>query len=413
MTIMRVLICASAAPLPPMDGFRLLLDQLVRGLRASHEVRIVAPWPAEQPPPPRPADLRLVPTRRGGRLMGAVTAPGPLLRSRPLSDDRRVTALWPAVEHELATFSPDVVHVTSGRLAGMASRLAGWPTVLGAVDARHLNVSAKADAASGLLRLILREQARRIRHLIATDYDGFGHITVVTAEDRDALLAIDPNLPISVVPNGVDTTVFRPDPDVPRDASQVVFTGTMSYAPNVTAASFLATDILPRVREQRPGVRLVLAGRKPAPTVVALADRPGVTVTGEVPDIRPWLLGSQVFVAPMTSGTGIKNKLLEAMACGLPCVASPLALQGLEVRDGREVLIADGASATAAAIDRVLADPPLADQLGREARRYVERQHSWSRVVADHVGLYERVRGTTSPRSTGSARAPAGRARPT
>jgi polysaccharide biosynthesis protein PslH len=391
---MRVLICASAPPLPPMDGFRLLLDQLIRGLRASHEVRVVAQTfdDGSGLALPEPG-LRLVHTRRHGRLRTVVAAPRAVLHSRPLSDDRYVEALWPAVGDELAAFRPEVVHVTSGRLAAIAPRLEGrWPTVLGAVDARHLNVAARADAASGARKLGLREQARRIRRLIATEYGRFGHVTVVTAEDRDALLAIDPGLAVSVIPNGVDTAAFRPDPTARRQEGRITFTGTMDYAPNVTAARFLATEILPRLRERRPDVSLVVAGRAPAPSVRDLADLPAVTVTGEVPDIRPWLVGCHVFAAPMSSGTGIKNKLLEAMACGLPCVASPLALQGLEVEHGRHLAVAEGPEATAVAIGRLLDDPVLAGRLGREARSYVERHHSWSRVVADHVRLYEAVR---------------------
>jgi polysaccharide biosynthesis protein PslH len=216
-------------------------------------------------------------------------------------------------------------------------------------------------------------------------------VTVVTAEDREALLRLDPTLAITAIPNGVDTDLYRPDPQTEPVVDQVVFTGTMDYAPNVTAAHSLAREVLPRVRRQHPRATLVLAGRQPAPSVRALASLPGVTVTGEVPDIRPWLVGSQVFAAPMTSGTGIKNKVLEAMACGLPCVASPLALQGLEVAADRQVVVADDVDATAAAIGRILDDPRRAERLGQEARRYVEEHHSWARVGAEHLRLYDEV----------------------
>lgn len=397
---MRILICSSAPPLPPMDGFRLLLDHLVRGLRASHEVRVVAQTLVEeQPRTTVDPGLRLVRSSRRGRLHTVVSAPLPMLRSRPLSDDRRIAELWPTVKQELAAFSPDIVHVTSGRLAGIAPRLSGWTSVLGAVDARHLNVTARAEAASGVTRLALHEQARRIRRLIATEYQRFGRVTVVTAQDREALLTIDPRLHIAVIPNGVDTTLFRPDPTTGRRAGRVTFTGTMNYAPNVTAAESLATEVLPRLQQQHRDVSVVIAGREPTSRVRDLAGLAGVTVTGEVPDIRPWLASSHVFAAPMSSGTGIKNKLLEAMACGLPCVASPLALQGIQVEHGRHVLVAEGPDATAEAISRVLNDTVLAADLGREARRYVEHRHSWSRVVADHVELYENLLSESAHRS--------------
>jgi polysaccharide biosynthesis protein PslH len=397
----RILIAASSAPLPPMDGFGLLVDHLLRELRRSHEVRMVAQCGEDDDPRGLPGayapDVRLSPLGGHPRVVAALTSPGAVLRSRPLTDDRRVASLWPTLAEELVSFSPDVVHVTSGRLAALASRLRGWPTVLGAVDARHLNVAARADAATGLERLLLREQARRVRRLIATEYRRFGHVTVVTPQDRRALLDLDPDLAVTAIPNGVDTSFFRPQPAVPTSQDQVVFTGTMDYAPNVTAAHLLAEEVLPRLRAHRPGATLVLAGRRPAPSVSELARSPEVTVTGEVPDIRPWLVGSQVFVAPMTSGTGIKNKLLEAMACGLPCVATPLALQGLEVEHGRHVLVADDVEATAAAVAEVLETPALAANLGREARRYVLAEHSWAQVATSHVRLFEQVIAEASP----------------
>jgi polysaccharide biosynthesis protein PslH len=403
----RILIVASSAPLPPMDGFDLLLDHLLRELRRSHEVRVVAQVREDEDPGGLDAtyapDVRLSTRRRYPRLAAALTSPGAVLRSRPLTDDRRVAALRPAVAEELASFSPDVVHVTSGRLAALAPSLAGWPTVLGAVDARHLNVTARADAATGFERLALREQARRVRRLIASEYRRFGHVTVVTPQDRRALLDLVPDLAVTAIPNGVDTTFFRPQPSAPTRRDQVVFTGTMDYTPNVTAAQLLAEEVLPRLRARRPRATLVLAGRRPAPSVGELARSPGVTVTGEVPDIRPWLVGSQVFAAPMTSGTGIKNKLLEAMACGLPCVATPLALQGLEVEHGRHVLVADDAEATAAAVAEVLETPALATSLGREARRYVVEEHSWAQVATSHVALFEQVIAEAKADETGAA----------
>ena len=116
---------------------------------------------------------------------------------------------------------------------------------------------------------------------------------------------------------------------------RIVFTGAMNYPPNIVAADFLARLLLPRVRTVRPDTQLVIVGREPDPRVLGLAALDGVDVTGAVDDIRPWLQSAQVFVCPMLSGTGIKNKLLEAMASGLPCVATPLALQGLNVSAGQ------------------------------------------------------------------------------
>ena len=244
---------------------------------------------------------------------------------------------------ELEAFEPDVVHVTSGRLAGLGRILAGRPAVLGALDAMHLNFEARALVAKGFRKRLLRSEVGRVRRFEATEYKRFTHVTVVSEADRAALLEVDPSLEITVIPNGVDVAFFEPDPQTAVDPHRIVFTGVMSYAPNVLAAEFLAREVFPRVQTDWPQRGSRSSGGRRTSACASLAAEPGVEVTGEVPDVRPWLRESRVFACPMTSGTGIKNKLLEAMACGLPCVVTPLALQGLDVVAGEQVLV--GASA--------------------------------------------------------------------
>ena len=166
----------------------------------------------------------------------------------------------------------------------------------------------------------------------------------------------------------------------------------MSYAPNVSAAEFLAHEVFPRVRRHRPDARLAIVGRTPSARVRALADAPGIEVPGEVPDLRVPLRGSRVFACPMTSGTGIKNKLLEAMACGLPCVATPLALQGLTAAPGEHVLVGETPEELSEQIVRVLADDDLAAALGAAAREYVCAAHDWSATARGYVRAWEQAR---------------------
>lgn len=389
---MRILFCVAEAPLPPPNGFRLAIGALLEQLeRRGHELRLIgfripeqrgegAPWMQLYPAP----------------TVGRVRAFGRLARAtmlrRPLGADALAAGLQTPLEEELLGFRPDVVHVSSGRLGALRPALAGYASVLAALDAWHVNVEAEADRAHGLRGRLLRSEAARVRRFEAQEYGRFGRVVVVSEADRDALRAVDPALDPVVIPNGVDAATFAPRSTGSRDERRIVFTGVMDYAPNIAAAEFLARRIFPQVRSAQPDVRLAIVGRAPAAPVVALGDLPGVTVTGEVPDVAEWLAGSRVYACPMVSGTGIKNKLLEAMACELPCVATPLALQGLSVEPGVHLLVGRTEDELAEHLVGVLSDDEKARRLGGAARAYVLAEHDWAAAAQSYERTYEAAR---------------------
>jgi glycosyltransferase involved in cell wall biosynthesis len=259
---------------------------------------------------------------------------------------------------------------------------------MSAVDSWYLGRQAQVMAASGLRRALLRSDARRVRHFEATYYRRFDRVVVVSEEDKRVLASLDPSLHIGLIPNGVDSEFFRPKETGLVQTSRIIFHGSMHYAPNVVAAEFLAREIMPKVRAAVPAAHLVIVGRSPGSRVRALNNLSDVHVTGSVPDIRPWLLGSRVYACPMKSGSGIKNKLLEAMACGLPCVATPLSLGGMTARPDGEVLIGRNADEFAAKLVRVLSEDALAHALGTAAREYVRAHHTWEAAARAYVKLY-------------------------
>jgi glycosyltransferase involved in cell wall biosynthesis len=184
------------------------------------------------------------------------------------------------------------------------------------------------------------------------------------------------NRPCFVVPNGVDTERFRPD-GLPRVRPGVVFVGSLNFEPNVTAVKWLCAHIWPRVRKACPDARLSLVGKSPLPEVLELAGQDGIEVAADVPDVWPYLIRAAVVVAPMLTGGGIKNKILEAWASGAAVVATPRALRGLLARPGHNILVARRPARLADHIVSCLKDPQLRLRLGRNARQTVLAHHTW------------------------------------
>lgn len=370
---MKVLLCALEGLDGPPNGLNLLVRGTYGSLIDRHDVRLLAGAPIDR-----------------SRLAVAAAWLQAQLHRRPWQVAAATAALRPALVEELASFAPDVVHVVSGRLADLGIDLVGIPTVLTAIDAWHLNVEAAVHAAAGPKRLALRVEAANVRRFEATAFARFGRVAVLTERDRAALAAVAPHLPLAVVPHGVDAERFAPPPGATRRPATLVLHGVLSYPPNVTAARTLVEEVLPRVRASVPEVEVVLVGREPAPAVVALGRHPGVTVTGAVDDVRPWLAAATVYACPMTTGGGVKNKVLEAMACEAPCVVTSTAVEGLPVVAGRHALVEEDLDAFAAAVVGVLRDPRAALGLGRAGAELV-RGHGWNEVGRAYDELYAAV----------------------
>jgi sugar transferase (PEP-CTERM/EpsH1 system associated) len=202
---------------------------------------------------------------------------------------------------------------------------------------------------------------------------------------------------VHAVENGIDTDRF--DPALPLaevgagEGPLAVFTGQMDYRPNVDAVSWFAADILPLIRRRHPQARFAIVGRAPTDAVRALEGQPGVTVTGEVPDVRPWLAAADAVVAPLLLARGVQNKLLEAMAMARPVVASAAAATGIDAVRGDQLLVADDAAAMADAVVRLFDDPQAAAAMGAAARARMIARYGWDARLAplgDLLGLTAR-----------------------
>jgi sugar transferase (PEP-CTERM/EpsH1 system associated) len=200
------------------------------------------------------------------------------------------------------------------------------------------------------------------------------HAFVTSARDGEIVQRQSPGVPVTTIPNGV---TLRPPADIGSDTLRLVFTGVMDYRPNVDAMMYFADHIFPLVRTRVPTAELVIVGQAPAPEIRRLASRPGITTTGWVPDVHPHLQAAAAFVAPLRIARGIQNKILEAMAAGVPVVTTSTGLGGIRAVPERDVLVGDTAESFAAHTIRVLMDRDIRGSLGRAGRMFVSEHHQW------------------------------------
>jgi len=191
---------------------------------------------------------------------------------------------------------------------------------------------------------------------------------------------------VRAIENGIDTDRFDPASELDAvgagEGPLAVFTGQMDYRPNIDAVRWFAKDILPLIRLRHPQARFAIVGRAPTDEVRALAALPGVTVTGEVSDVRPWLAAADAVVAPLLLARGVQNKLLEAMAMARPVVASAAAAEGIDAAPGEHLLVADNASAMADAVGSLFDGRAAAAAMGQAARARMIERYGWDARLA-------------------------------
>jgi glycosyltransferase involved in cell wall biosynthesis len=300
--------------------------------------------------------------------------------------------MWRAIERRLGSEQYDVAQLIGGAYVyDSFEALRGLPAVITPCDSFALLArrSMQREGIGTLERLRCRGRWLTARKYEQWMYSPFARTVVVSDVDRAELLAGNPSLRVDVIPNGVDLGTFRAGSGERAEAA-LLFVGNFRYPPNTDAALQLATEILPRVREQIPQAKLWLVGNEPPASLTALAND-SITVTGRVPDVRPYLAQAAAFVSPLRLGAGMKNKVLEALAMGCPLIATPLSVDGIAVTDGHDALIANDHALTAATV-RVLQDAGLRSRLSANGPVLIEARYSWTRVAQMYESLYGAVR---------------------
>ena len=402
---MKLLLLTPQLPYPPHQGTTIRNYNLVRRLAERHEVHLlsfVLQAGEEQTAAPLAEACRSLctvvapqrSTRR--RLASLLTSRLPDMALRLPSTEFHAE-LRVALERE----DFDVVQVEGIEMAqyGLAWRRP---------DRRPLWVFDDHNAEYVLQRRAFETDVRRPRRWPAAAYSWIqwrrltayerlachqmDRVVVCSEADRAALQSIMPGLVATIIPNGVDSAYFRSDaargePSLPLHS--LAFTGKMDFRPNIDAVVWFVREVWPAIRAQVPDARFYIVGQKPHLRVAALADEPGVTVTGAVDDVRPYIAGAAVYVVPLRIGGGTRLKILEAMAMGRPLVSTTIGCEGFPLTSGRQLVMADRPADFAAACVDLLRDPEKGAALGREGRQFVECQYDWASIVPLFDRVYE------------------------
>ena len=239
----------------------------------------------------------------------------------------------------------------------------------------------QADRSRGLMAVYLRRQARRMRRFEREAGRDFDRVVAVSDHDRQRFETLYGWDHVSVIDTAVDIDYFQPDSEEPRNQRQIVFLGSMDWPPNIDGVQHFVRRIWPTVIQAVPDAKFLIVGRNPGADVKALANEPGVEVTGTVPDTRPYLQRSTVGVVPIYAGGGTRLKIFEMMASGCPVISTTLGAEGLPVKHGEHLLIADDDQEFADCLIGLLKHEDQRREMASRAAEYV-RQRFNAEVVA-------------------------------
>jgi len=230
---------------------------------------------------------------------------------------------------------------------------------------------------------LLSEYEKRIHHKFDASF-------FISENEVELFLKSDKDLgKLHVVANGLDTSAFKPAPSKPEEGPNILFTGVMDYLPNVDAVCWFAETVWPQIIEKYPEAKFYVAGMNPNAKVKALENQKGIFITGFVDDIHHYFDQAHIFVAPFRIARGVQNKVLQAFACGLPTIGTPMAAEGINCQDNVHMYISENETSMAEKIEWVLNNPDAASIVGNKAAELVKNEYSWESKLSKLDELLE------------------------
>jgi sugar transferase (PEP-CTERM/EpsH1 system associated) len=393
---MKILYLAHRIPYPPNKGDKIRSFHEINHLSREHELHLLAfcdnaeDLQYAQHLENYCRSVTLVPINPFIQKLKAGIS---ILAGRPFSlgyfDSTRMKR---AIQRELANHRFDLIFVYCSSMAPYVEAIRGIPKILDFVDSDACKWAQYAAVRKGPMRWTYGLEAERLKRYETQMIEEFDFSVFVSPREADHLSRRQQNR-VLFIQNGIDLDYYRPErrSHASRD---IIFTGVMDYFPNVDAVTYFAHEIFPSLRQRFPDARFVIVGSNPVPAVRKLAALPGVVVTGTVPDVRHFIAQSRVAVAPLRISQGIQNKILQALAGGLPVVASPNAVAGLPHLTRAPLTIAENSQAFIAAVGEYLSRPMLSQAEVRSCHHALKQHHDW----AKNLNAFQAAMNAVTPR---------------
>jgi glycosyltransferase involved in cell wall biosynthesis len=399
----HILMLTPYLPYPPNSGGRSRTYNLVKHLHHDYRITLVCfGRPEEQA-------FDLSPMRKLCNLIVVDRAPSPgTVKAALLSFTSvqpvtmrlyRTAEMQRTLADILSGERIDLIHVESFYMLANLPRELSMPVLLSEPAIEYIAWGRHAKVAPWYTRPGIALEALKMRFWEPRAWADATVVGVMSPIDQREVKRATPGVKTILSPNGVDVEFFHIDESVQRDTRTAVYMGDYKYFPNTDAVLYFVQEILPLVRRKRPDFELLLLGKDAPPELIALNDDPdsGVQVAGLVPDTRPYLQGSAMFVCPLRSGSGTRFKLMESLACGCPVVSTTIGAEGLNAVDGEHMLLRDDPQAFAEGILSLLDNPARGTAMGQAGRRWVVARHAWEHSASLLSHTYDQLIGHEAP----------------
>ena len=377
---MKILYVCHRFPYKPSRGGKIRPFNMIRHLSESHEVTVASLARSEE----EAREGEGIASFCHGYLMDTVSSAGAVSRmllGAPTPEPASMAyfhspRLARLIREALARTAFDLIFVHCSSVAHYVAEVTGIPKILdfGDMDSQKwLDYARVRPFPMSLVYRIEGLKLQRAEQQLARKFD---LCTCTTRAEYETLLGFRTGTPAAWFPNGVDLEFFTPGAEA-YDPEEIVFVGRMDYFPNQQGVTEFCDEVLPLIRARRPAARFSIVGAKPSAEILELGKRPGVTVTGTVPDVRPFVTKAAVAVAPLRIARGTQNKILESLAMGVPVVSSTTAAKGIDAVVGEHFLAAESPEDFAAQALSLMDDAEARDRLARAGRARMESHHNW------------------------------------